>query len=248
MVPLTMTKNKGKIWLLGTVYGLYVIIINLIPFNTTIKLSTSILLLLIIYFIISGVTVGIRNTIIFLILSYVITFLIEHTSIYYGVPFGYYVYTSSLGPTLLGVPIIIPLIWTSILFICYELGGALFGPLFAVFIDIGFDPRFSQTLWHWITPGQYYGVPISNFIGWYITASIVIVIYYMLFENRIISDGNILTLLTYVLFGIGNAIADYRIGLYAVIIPMVLYIATLLIMIKPTYYIEQDGDKNHANK
>jgi len=227
---MNINKNHDqRFWFIGTVYGMYVIIANLLPYGGVYKLGLSVLLLLLVYLTISVATRGVKRTVLFLLITYTLTFVIEHTSIYYGVPFGYYRYTDLLGLKLLGVPVVIPLIWSSILFISYELGGPLFAPVLATFIDVGFDPVFSRMLWHWLTVGQYYGVPISNFIGWYITSMLVLMVYYFAVDYGRIFKRNRWMVLTYTLFGVGVVIVDYSVGLYAVIIPLSFYLTVLSI-------------------
>lgn len=39
-------------------------------------------------------------------------------------------------------------------------------------------------VWVWMPPGVYYGVPISNFVGWLITGLLTISIFYFLIKQR----------------------------------------------------------------
>ncbi|WMT56096.1 carotenoid biosynthesis protein [Truepera radiovictrix] len=87
-----------------------------------------------------------------------------------GVPFGAYRYTAP-GPALLGVPLLVPLGWFAFTMIALALaprGSARwFAPLVLVAWDVGLDPLMvSQGFWAFAS-GAYYGVPLSNFVGWY---------------------------------------------------------------------------------
>ncbi len=88
-----------------------------------------------------------------------------------GVPFGHYDY-SPKALSLFGVPLLVPLGWWSFC-ICALLASPVRGrlwlaPLVLVAWDVGLDPLMvSQGFWEF-ERGLYYGIPISNFIGWYL--------------------------------------------------------------------------------
>jgi putative membrane protein len=101
-----------------------------------------------------------------------------------GVPFGPYAYTGALGPKWLGhVPLLIPLSWFFMAVPSYALArrilpashGALRRVLLASFVlaswDLALDPAMSHATayWVWAAPGPYYGMPLLNLFGWYVT-------------------------------------------------------------------------------
>jgi putative membrane protein len=101
-----------------------------------------------------------------------------------GLPFGPYRYTDALGVKLLGhVPALIPLSWFFMALPSYAiarrrhpradqaLGRVLVGSLVLLSWDLALDPAMSlvTSYWVWGTPGPYYGMPLLNLFGWYVT-------------------------------------------------------------------------------
>lgn len=97
-----------------------------------------------------------------------------------GVPFGDYTYADSLGPQLLGVPVVIPLAWAMFAYPCLlvgqrlartPLGAAVVGGWALASWDLFLDPQMVQAgHWTWTgvqvsLPGSP-GIPVSNTLGW----------------------------------------------------------------------------------
>jgi uncharacterized membrane protein len=106
-----------------------------------------------------------------------------------GFPFGHYHYTDVLGPKLFLVPLLIGLAYFATGYLAWVLGTVLVGdvrrkssafttfavPFIASFAmvawDLGFDPT-SSTIhhtWIWEQGGGYFGVPLTNYLGWFFT-------------------------------------------------------------------------------
>lgn len=129
---------------------------------------------------------GKKNIAIFFLITWAVSFFFENLSIATGFPFGFYHYSPSLG--LLTVPLIIIFAYFAIGYLAWTLAHVLTGqytrklegnqvfviPFIAAFLmvmwDLTVDPISStlQGLWVWTTPGAYFGVPISNFFGWFL--------------------------------------------------------------------------------
>lgn len=129
---------------------------------------------------------GKKNIVIFFLITWAVSFSLENLSIATGFPFGFYHYSPSLG--MLTVPLIIIFAYFSIGYLSFMLSHILTGqysrklegkqifivPFIAAFImvmwDLTVDPISStlQGLWVWTNPGAYFGVPISNFFGWFL--------------------------------------------------------------------------------
>jgi putative membrane protein len=128
-----------------------------------------------------------RDMLVFTVICLVISNAFENLSIVTGFPFGHYHYSDALGPKLFLVPLLIGpgylgmgyLSWTLARLI---LGGGRAGadrvfalPAVASFLmvswDLTFDPAAStiRQSWIWHDGGAYFGVPVSNFLGWYLT-------------------------------------------------------------------------------
>jgi uncharacterized membrane protein len=110
----------------------------------------------------------------------------------YGVPFGPYEYTSLLGPKVAGlVPWLIPLSWFSMAIPSYMLasralgagGGSWLariglGSLLLLGWDLVLDPAMSEATpyWVWGEAGPYYGMPLMNLFGWFVTGLVLMAV------------------------------------------------------------------------
>lgn len=121
---------------------------------------------------------------------FVLATAIETTSILSGFPFGFYEHNAGMGPKLYVVPIAIGLGFYSIHYPAWTLANALIGDprrtgeflwllactVVATFIVVGFDISIDPTgsivnrLWTFREGGGFFGVPMSNYVGWYIAA------------------------------------------------------------------------------
>ena len=107
-----------------------------------------------------------------------------------GVPFGEYAYSVSLGPQVLGVPLVVPLAWAMMAYPCLLLGRrlgrnkgtaavALLGGGALASWDIFLDPQMvAAGHWLWARPGPTLpgvaGIPLSNFLGWLLVAVLMV--------------------------------------------------------------------------
>jgi putative membrane protein len=92
----------------------------------------------------------------------------------YGFPFGKYEYTGFLGPKIFDrVPWLIPLSWFFMAFYRIVLASLLL-----LAWDITLDPAMSHLapFWLWNNPGDYYGMPASNLLGWFFTGLLLMVV------------------------------------------------------------------------
>ncbi len=125
----------------------------------------------------------------FLVMCLVVSNLLENTSILTGFPFGHYYYTSRLGPKLFLVPLVIGPAYFGTGYLAWVLSTVLIGdvrpkasafttfavPFMASFMmvawDLGMDPTSStiRHLWIWEQGGGYFGVPLTNYLGWFFT-------------------------------------------------------------------------------
>lgn len=105
-------------------------------------------------------------------------FVAEVAGIHLHVPFGTYSYTDALGPRLLGVPPVMALAWMTLaayvkqMLSRFELAGwieTVSAALWLTAFDLLIDPLAANQLgyWRWADKGSYYGVPLTNFAGWF---------------------------------------------------------------------------------
>lgn len=88
-----------------------------------------------------------------------------------GFPFGVYSYETSPPPTLLTVPLIVPLGWFALTLAATLLAGgrAWLAGLLMVAWDVGLEPLMTaQRYWLWSDPAPLWaGAPVQNFVGWW---------------------------------------------------------------------------------
>jgi putative membrane protein len=102
----------------------------------------------------------------------------------YGIPFGAYSYSAVLKPMWLDrVPVGIPLSWFYMALPSYAIASRLLrnreNPALRIGIasfillawDLALDPAMSSATkyWEWGESGPYYGMPLLNLFGWYVT-------------------------------------------------------------------------------
>lgn len=112
----------------------------------------------------------------YLLVAAGVSFAAEAVGVATGAPFGEYAYADSLGPALLGVPVLVPLAWAMFAYPCLLAGTALGHPvvLGAAALaswDLFLDPQMvAAGHWRWLdvehaVPGLG-PVPWSNVLGW----------------------------------------------------------------------------------
>lgn len=115
-------------------------------------------------------------------------FIFEVCGVRYGLPFGKYNYTEALNPSLLGVPLVMALAWMTLVAYLKQMQLYLNWPVWVealvcaawmMAIDLVIDPLAANQLgyWRWVERGSYYGIPVSNFAGWFITSLIVFILF-----------------------------------------------------------------------
>lgn len=114
-----------------------------------------------------------------------LTLAMESIGVATGYPFGSYTYGTTLGPLLFGlVPVVIPLSWFMMLYASVAValrfgrgvwGTAVIASLGLVAWDVLMDPAMSMAFpfWSWHTDGVYYGMPLVNWAGWFLTGILI---------------------------------------------------------------------------
>jgi uncharacterized membrane protein len=134
-------------------------------------------------------TYGWRGILFFLVVCLGVSNAFENLSILTGFPFGWYHYSDAMGSRLFLVPLQIGPAYFGVGYLSWTLARAILGdedtrlagllsfatPAIASFImvswDLTIDPIMSTIAgnWVWHNGGSYFGVPLSNFLGWYLT-------------------------------------------------------------------------------
>ncbi len=114
---------------------------------------------------------------------------IETTGVATGLPYGTFFYGDALGPKLFGlVPYILPISWAPLVLgavaatapkVGYGRGDVrsiawvIRSALLLALIDGVLDPgAASLGFWTWPEGGPYYGIPVSNYLGWILSGAV----------------------------------------------------------------------------
>ncbi|MDK2372302.1 MAG: carotenoid biosynthesis protein [Candidatus Korarchaeota archaeon] len=121
-------------------------------------------------------------------------FFMELIGIHYGIPFGKYSYLSFEGVSLWGVPIPIALAWGLYLYTAYLASlpiakrnwRIVFTSLLMVVLDMAVDPvMVDRGVWIWKSGGPWFGIPLSNFLGWFVTSALALSVFEQLAGSSI---------------------------------------------------------------
>jgi len=172
----------------------------------------------------------VRGIITFFVLCLLIGNLFENLSIWTGFPFGHYHFTEVMGLKIFHVPVLLGVAYVGMGYLSWTLGTLIVGnargplkgfrvielPIVAslamVGWDLSMDPVWSTVLraWIWHDGGPYFGVPVSNFFGWYLTVFCIFQLFAIYLRNRadqihLIATGYWdLAVLTYGISAAGN--------------------------------------------
>jgi uncharacterized membrane protein/1-acyl-sn-glycerol-3-phosphate acyltransferase len=174
--------------------------------------------------------IGVRKTLIFFAASTLISLGMELLGTSTGFPFGPYAYSDFLGVKILGhVPYVIPLSWFSMgltsLLLAHlliartgwsrkTLWSLLLGVYFLTVWDLSLDPAMANAnlplhFWTWYESGPYFGMPISNLVGWSVTGLIYMSVSRLLWRAPLAST----TLVAWLPFGMYAANTGFAIAL-----------------------------------
>jgi putative membrane protein len=115
-------------------------------------------------------------------------------------PFGEYYYTNWLGPKIGGhVPYFIPPSWFAMSIVSLDLArrvtsgrwtALLTGTVFMVLWDVSLDPAMNRAFpfWDYAADGFFYGMPLSNWVGWFGVTLVIMLGYEWMRGNRSIRN------------------------------------------------------------
>lgn len=103
--------------------------------------------------------------------------LVEAVGVAIGFPFGSYRYGGQLGPSLLGVPLVVPLAWAMLAYPAHaaglRLGHRVLATAWALAAwDLFLDPQMvREGYWTWESAGPALnGIPLTNHVAWLVVA------------------------------------------------------------------------------
>ncbi len=189
---------KRSLQILWVVVALYVAM-NMIDSLRANAIPVAVLVLFLLGFVIyhGSLRYGWGGILAFIVIALVVSNILENVSILTGFPFGHYHYTDALGPKLFLVPVLIGPAYIGTGYLSWVIATVLVGdlrressafttfavPFIAAFVmvvwDLCFDPSFSTIAhrWTWEQGGGYFGVPLTNYLGWFFT----VFVFYLLF-------------------------------------------------------------------
>jgi len=145
-----------------------------------------------------------RGMLVFAALSLGVGTLFESLSLRTGFPFGHYRFTDLMGPKIFDLPILLALAYVGMGYLSWVVSVALVGgenrslsdgrivwtPMIASFVMTAWDLSMEAVWadvdhgWVWRDGGSYYGVPISNFLGWLLTTYVFYQLFAFYIRNR----------------------------------------------------------------
>lgn len=184
------SKNKNFVlWTMVLIYAAATLVFPFLTIPTYVYALLAVLLGTVFALLHGSMRYGVGGIAAFAVICLVISNILENISILTGFPFGRYYYTDGLGIKLFAVPILIGPAYFSTGYLSFTIGNILADfadrsltgvkmfllPLIAAFVmvmwDLVMDPSSSTIgrLWIWQNGGGYFGVPLSNYLGWFFT-------------------------------------------------------------------------------
>ncbi len=134
----------------------------------------------------------------------------ENIGVRTGFPYGHYYFTDLMGSKLFGVPVLLGLAYVGMAYLSWVVAGSILGggvrpegarritlPLLAALTmmvwDLSLDPVWSTVLhaWVWVDGGVYFGVPLTNFFGWYLTVYVIFQLFALYNPRHAISAASL---------------------------------------------------------
>lgn len=150
---------------------------------------------------------GWRGILIFTAICFVVCHIVENIGVVTGFPFGTYYFTDAMGPKLFRVPLTMGLAYVAIGYSCWTLSllilngtqnklrgtnsiAALAACIMVVW-DFCSEPAWSTIshFWIWRHGGPYFGIPLSNFAGWFLTDFVI----FQVFAFYLVKSGSGIT-------------------------------------------------------
>src|SRR6266849_7829665 len=194
-----MKRLTSILWALVAAYAVVTLVITVFPGVIPVPILIPLLTLVPVAFaLLHGARrYGWAAMLVFLVICLAVSNVLENLSILPGFPFGHYYYTDNLGPKLFLVPILIGPAYFGTGYLAWVLGTVLTGdirsrgsafttfavPFIASFLmvawDLAMDPTNStiRHSWIWQQGGGYFGVPLTNYLGW----SFTVYVFFQLF-------------------------------------------------------------------
>jgi uncharacterized membrane protein len=164
---------------------------------------------------------------------FIVSLTFESVGVATGLVYGPYHYTDKLGPLFLGlVPFLIPIAWFMMIYPSFVIADwlvpargrwwrflavATVGGLVMTAWDLVMDPVMVRgEHWIWEVDGAYFGIPLQNFWGWWLTTFVTFLVFLLFTRSRAQpteKSNDRLAVLSYATTGLGNIIGAFLVGL-----------------------------------
>jgi len=180
---------------------------------------------------------GWKNSLLLLGITFTVSLAFESVGVATGWVYGSYHYTAKLGPKFLGlVPLLIPLAWFMMSYpsfiiavnlvpkdlnpAVWRVSTAVVGALVMTAWDLAMDPMMvAGGNWIWDQPGAFFGIPLQNYWGWWLTIFLAVLIFFSVSKISPTSlsgsnnSADYQVLISYAITGLSVVIVDLKIGL-----------------------------------
>lgn len=178
---------------------------------------------------------GLRRAILLVVLVFLTGLVFECIGVATGLVFGPYHYSDQLGPKFLGlVPFLIPLAWTMMMYpslviadsmvskkyarVTRWVAVAALGGVVMTAWDVAMDPMMVLGgNWVWKVEGAFFGVPLQNYWGWWLTTFIALGLYqvgaHWLVDDHPRGISNQWAVWSYLVTAVSTVLVDLALGL-----------------------------------
>jgi uncharacterized membrane protein len=145
-----------------------------------------------------------RGILAFAAICIVVGNIVENLGVTTGFPYGHYYFVELMGPKLFHVPVLLGLAYIGMAYVSWTVARLIVGkphervaglrvlalPLVASFVmvawDLAQDPVWATVLhgWVWRDGGPWFGVPVSNYLGWYGTVFVIYLLFALYLRRR----------------------------------------------------------------
>ncbi len=192
--------------------------------------------------------VGWRRAVLLLALTFGVSLLFESVGVATGLVYGKYHYSDKLGVKFLNlVPLIIPAAWFMMIYPSYvitarlvpvqwktwqwRLGVAALGGVVMTAWDLAMDPLMvSGGHWIWDESGAYFGAPLLNYWGWWLTVFVTFALFVWIARISPVQrvrqpfGYDRLAVYSYIITGLSSVLLDFKwdltgpalVGLFAI--------------------------------
>ena len=171
-------------------------------------------------------SVGARVVLVFTAICIVVGNVVENVGVATGFPFGHHYFVELMGPKVFHVPVLLGLAYIGMAWVSWNVASLILGRsrtlgrrLFAVAAlasvimtawDLAQDPVWATALhgWVWRDGGPWFGVPVSNYLGWLGTVFCICALFALYLRRQGLSElkGSPYAVVFYAVCALGNVL------------------------------------------